>query len=155
MPKWPPSWNPFEVFILVLAIPASYPLLHAKSGSSVLDDRLSPQMIVLWGICLGLGCVLALYGVWCYHSHKRLVQGLWFESGGLALVGLASLIYAFVVFHTAHDVEGVTRAVATQSGFAAACFLRSFQGYRALWQTRKVYLLLQRMSHRPERGDGS
>lgn len=142
-PSWPPAWNPFEVFILALAIPSSYTLIHGSSGSLALDARLSESVVVLWGVCLAFGASLALAGVWCYRSRKHLVTGLWLESGGLLLVGLATSIYAFVVVKEALDIEGVIRAVATQAGFAAACFARALQGYLTLWRTRRLYLVLR------------
>lgn len=148
LPKWPPAWNPFEVFILALGLFSSYTLLHGSSGSQVLDDRLSSDVVILWGGALAIGAAMALTGIWFYRTEIRLVAGLWLESGGLIIVGTMAAIYAFVVLHTAADVDGVVRSAGIQAAFAIACFVRAGQGYRALWRTRRVYLILQRVTRR-------
>jgi hypothetical protein len=148
LPKWPPAWNPFEVFILALALASSYGLIHGQSGSKVLDDRLNAEVVILWGACLAFGSALALVGVWCYRRQERLVAGLWLESGGLVLVGLAASIYGFVILKAAHEFGDVRFSSCVTIAFAAACFMRAGQGYLALWRTRRIYLVLQRMTRR-------
>lgn len=138
-PKWPPAWNPFEVFLLSLALLSSAGLIQGSSGSTALDDRLDPLTVILWGIALALGSALALVGVFCYRKETSLVIGMHLERVGSALVGVAAAIYAFVIVVNAGDVGGVRYAAFIQIGFAAAAFFRAWQGHRALRRTYRIY----------------
>jgi hypothetical protein len=136
--SWPPAWNPFEVFILVLCIVNSVGLARGNSGSQSLDARLSVLAIVLWGVTLGVGALLALAGVYCYRRRRTLVAGLYLERSGLVLAGTAAAVYSAVVLLSAADVNGVRYTVCVQSAFAAAAFYRAIQDHRALARTYRL-----------------
>lgn len=146
--KWPPAWNPFEVFLLVLSLVASIGLLQGNSGSAVLDQHLSPLAVSLWGASLAVGSALALAGVWCYRTPLRLVSGLYLERAGLLLVGAAAGLYSFVVLYSAASVSGVRWSVTVQVAYAAACLFRAWQDHRAIALTKRVYRNLKRSRER-------
>lgn len=136
---WPPAWNPFEVFLLGLSVFSSVGLLRGNSGSQVLDERLNALNVALWGMCLLLGSLLALAGVWCYRRTSTLLPGLYLERAGLVLVGSAAAIYSGVVFFNAADVDGVRWTVCIQMAYALACFTRAWQDHRAITRTFQLH----------------
>lgn len=138
LPKWPPAWNPFEVFLLALSLASSIGFLQGNSGSTVLDARLSDTVVILWGIALAVGSAMALAGVYCYRKEATLMPGLVLERSGLSLVGVAATIYSFLVIHSASDVNGVRWTVSVQAAYAAACFFRAWQDHRAIGRTYRI-----------------
>jgi hypothetical protein len=136
-PEWPPAWNPFEVFLLVLSIVSSAGLVRGHSGSAVLDERLPVWEVGAWGLMLASGSLIALAGIYCYRSRRRLMLGLYLERTGLILVGGAAAIYSYVVFLSAADVDGVRWAVTVQTAYSAACFFRAWQDHRAIRWTHR------------------
>lgn len=141
--KWPPAWNPFEVFLLCLSLVSSFGLIQGNSGSAVLDQYLSDAAVTLWGAALMIGSALALTGVWCYRSARQLVAGLYLERAGLVLVGAAATIYSIVLLHSAGGVAGIRWAVCVQVAYASACFFRAWQDHRAIGRTRRLYRSLR------------
>lgn len=137
MPPWPPAWNPFEVFLLVLSLLSSVSLLQGTTGSAILDQRLNPVDVVGWGLCLAGGSVLALAGVYCYRGRRRLMMGLYLERAGLVLVGGAASLYTYVVLHSAADIGDARYASAVQIAYASACFFRAWQDHQAIRWTYK------------------
>lgn len=142
-PLWPPLWNPFEVFILVLAVLQSPGLVGGHSGSQILDGTLSPVAIVTWGFCLWIGAAMALFGLWCYRRFDTLMIALHLERAGLVLVGVACAIYSAVIIGVVVrsarlDFNDVRWTVAAQSGFAAACFFRAWQDHQAIAQANRL-----------------
>lgn len=137
IPEWPPAWNPFEVFLLALSVVSSIGLVRGHSGSQVLDDRLPVWEVVVWGLMLAGGSIVALVGIYCYRSRERLMLGLYLERTGLLLVGGAAAVYSYVVATTAADVDGVRWAVTVQSAYAAACLFRAWQDHRAIRWTHR------------------
>lgn len=138
LPKWPPAWNPFEVFLLCLSLASSAGFLRGNSGSTLLDARLSDLVVTLWGIALALGSILALAGVYCYRKESTLMPGLVLERAGLSLVGVAATIYSYFVLHSAGDLNGVRWTVSVQVAYAAACFFRAWQDHRAIGRTYRI-----------------
>ena len=151
--KWPPAWNPFEVFLLSLSLVASVGLLEGNSGSTVLDQRLSPLAVTMWGAALAIGSLLALLGIWCYRHPRHLLQGLYLERAGLVLVGTAAAVYSFVVLYSASDISGVRWSVCVQIAYAGACFFRAWQDNRAITLTRRIYRTMQTTSRGQGRDD--
>lgn len=138
-PKWPPMWNPFEVFLLALSLISCIGLLRGSSGSELLDSRLAPITVVMWGAALGIGSALALAGVICYAHERYLMPGLYLERAGLTLVGIAAAVYASVVLHYAADLNGVRFSVSVQIAYSAACFFRAWQDHRAISRAARIY----------------
>lgn len=137
LPKWPPAWNPFEVFLLGLSLTSSIGLLRGNSGSAVLDSQLNERVVTLWGFALAAGSLLALAGVWCYRQERTLVPGLVLERAGLVLVGVAAATYSSVVI--ASVPFGDARwPVSVQIAYAAACFFRAWQDHRAIGRTYRT-----------------
>lgn len=132
IPQWPPAWNPFEVFLLVLSVVSSIGFLGGHSGSQVLDDRLAAWKVIAWGLMLAVGSMIALAGIYCYRSRERLMLGLYLERTGLILIGGAAAIYSYVILVTAPDVDGVRWSVTVQMAYALACLYRAWQDHRAI-----------------------
>jgi hypothetical protein len=147
LPKWPPAWNPFEVFLLVLSLASSIGLLQGSTGSAVLDAHLNDLVVTLWGVALDVGCLLALAGVYCYRRQATLMPGLILERAGLSLVGVAATVYSAVVI-TAVSFNDGSRTVSVQVAFAAACFFRAWQDHRAIGRT---YGIVRRAGRRDGR----
>lgn len=143
LPKWPPAWNPFEVFLLVLSLASSIGLLQGNTGSTVLDAQLNDLVVSLWGIALAAGSILALAGVYCYRREATLMPGLVLERAGLSLVGVAATIYSVVVIYSV-SLSGARWAVSVQIAYAAACFFRAYQDHRAIGRT---YRIIRRGAH--------
>lgn len=137
IPQWPPAWNPFEVFLLALSVVSSVGFLRGQSGSQVLDDRLPAWEVVVWGLMLAVGSIVALLGIYCYRSRERLMLGLYLERTGLLLVGGATAVYSYVVLTTAADVDGVRWAVTVQTAYSVACLFRAWQDHRAIRWTHR------------------
>jgi hypothetical protein len=145
LPKWPPAWNPFEVFLLTLSLASSVGLLQGNTGSTVLDAHLNDLVVTLWGVALAAGSLLALAGVYCYRREATLMPGLVLERAGLTLVGVAAAIYSAVVL-SAVSFSGARWPVSIQVAYAAACFFRAWQDHRAIGRT---YRIIRRTSDRP------
>jgi hypothetical protein len=147
LPKWPPAWNPFEVFLLALSLASSIGLIQGSTGSAVLDAQLNDLVVTLWGVALDVGCLLALAGVYCYRKERTLMPGLILERAGLSLVGVAASVYSGVVI--ASVPFGYARwPVSVQVAFAAACFFRAWQDHRAIGRT---YGIVRRAGRRDGR----
>lgn len=154
LPKWPPAWNPFEVFLLALSLASAAGFLQGNSGSTVLDSRLSDTVVTLWGIALAVGSALALTGVYCYRKEATLMPGLVLERAGLSLVGVAATIYSLIVIHSAADASGIRWTVSIQIAYAAACFFRAWQDHRAIGRTYRIIRRSSRQSLRDGHPDG-
>lgn len=145
-PKWPPMWNPFEVFLLSLALVSCTSLIRGSSGSTILDDRLAPLTVVMWGAALGIGAALALAGVACYARDSLLMPGLYLERAGLTLVGVAAAVYAGIVLYYASDIDGVRYSISVQVAFSGACFFRAWQDHRYIRSSHRIYRRMTRHS---------
>lgn len=143
LPKWPPSWNPFEVFLLGLSLTSSIGLLRGTSGSAVLDAKLDDVVVSLWGFALAAGSLIALAGVYCYRKERTLVPGLVLERSGLALVGVAASIYSIVVI-TSVPFGDARWPVSVQIAYASACFFRAWQDHRAIGRTYRIIRRVRR-----------
>lgn len=126
----PPHWNPFQLFLMLLAFTSSLPLLQGQSGSAILDAQLDTVDVVLWGICLLVGSGLDLIGM--LTPWRRRHFGMVIERAGLILVGGAAGIYTYVILHAAPSVGAVRYAAAIQLAFSLACVYRTYQITRAL-----------------------
>lgn len=139
-------WNPFEVLLLALSVVSCASLIRGSSGSAVLDDRLAPFTVTMWGVALGVGAALALAGVICYTQERLLMPGLYLERAGLTLVGVAAAVYAGVVLHYAADIDAVRYSVYIQVAFSSACFLRAWQAHRYIRSSFRIYRRMTRHS---------
>lgn len=87
--------NPHQAFLIGLSIVASLPLLRGQAQSSLLERELDDRTVVLWGGCLLVGSLLALFGEFW---PGRTWTGLVLERGGLGLIGGAAAVYAVVTW---------------------------------------------------------
>lgn len=119
--------NPHQTFLLVLSLFSAAPLLFGGStGSATLDAHLGTFTVLMWGVCLLFGSLVALIGeFWPGHTWTALVL----ERAGLGLVGAGAAIYSFVVFTTVPDARF---AVSITAAYAASCLWRVGQITRRL-----------------------
>lgn len=119
--------NPYQTFLLVLSVAASLPLLRGHPGSAILERQLSSDAVLLWGLCLLAGSLVALVGeFWPGHTWV----GLIFERAGIGLVAVAALVYATVVWGSV----GGTAAVADVGAWGTAGGLAALLGFLS-WAT--------------------
>lgn len=117
--------NPYQTALLALCVVASWPLLQGETGSATLERELSEPAVILWGLCLLVGSLIALLGeFWPGRTWTALV----IERSGLMLVGLSALIYAVIVW-TSVGGAGADAAfiVSLTFGWGLACLWKSWQ----------------------------
>lgn len=134
--------SPYQTFLLVLCVISSWPLLRGESGSGALEQELSDPAVILWGVCLLTGSVIALVGeFWAGRTWTALV----IERAGLVLVGLAAIIYATVVWlNTETRPADVSFLVSLTSAWGTACLWRCWQITRRLAWMRGLLTSLGR-----------
>lgn len=121
--------NAYQTFLLLLSILSSLPLLQGHANSAALDRELDNTTLLLWGACLLGGSVFALLGeFWRGHTWNGLV----IERFGVGIVGLAALIYSWVVWRHAGDRADVAFVAAITSAYGLACVWRFGQITRRL-----------------------
>lgn len=119
--------NPFQLFMFGLSLAAVGPLLLGYPGSSALDRALPNWVVVAWGMCLLVGTLAALAGMfWPWRWGGRW-YGWAFERGGCILIGAGVASYAVVVASEAHPFSDVRWTVFVQGAYAAACWVRAWQ----------------------------
>lgn len=119
--------HPFEIFMLLLAAVTSIPsLLGAAPEPGSIEEALPGWASFSWQVALVIGSVMALVGIWW----RERATGLILEQLGLALVGVAGVIYAFSVW----SVVGVAAAIpgGIILGFGIACIVRWRQIQRTI-----------------------
>lgn len=127
----PPSWlwgvrwvNPFQVFLLLLSLVSCVSLLNASTGSAILDESLSNLNIILWGVCLGVGSIVALIGM--FTPRSRRMMGMVLERAGLFLVGGAVCVYTYTVL-TNVPFQQAAYVSCIQIAYGLACGYRVYQ----------------------------
>lgn len=128
-----PEVNPFEAFVLGLALLSSLPLLAGDTGSAAIERALPDPVVVAWGTLLLLGSTLSLAGLlWPPRDLAGAVFWLRVEQAGLIPVAVAAAIYGFIVWVAADRLDDVRYVLAGQLGYAAACAWRCVQIERRL-----------------------
>jgi hypothetical protein len=133
--------NPQQVFLLVLSLIASLPLLGGNAGSQSLESNLPDAVVIGWGICLLIGTAMALVGVlWprakVYGRPQRWIS-LVLERSGLLLTAAAIFIYALVITTSAPDFNGVRYVVALNAAYGLFCLWRVVQITLGLYWRRR------------------
>lgn len=144
--------NPHQVFLLLLSIVASWPLLRGQASSAVLEKALSDGTVILWGVALLAGSAVALIGdFWRGHTWDALV----IERFGLGLVGVAAFVYSWIVWRTAGSQQDVSFAAAITAAYGASCTWRVWQITRRLRWIRQLLNEVEAMrAGQSEEGNG-
>lgn len=114
--------HPFEIYLLALALLVTLPTLFGvapRPGS--VASILTGFPGFLWNLSITAGSALALVGIYW----KDRIWGLIGEQLGLALVGVACLVYTVVVL--ASTGWSALFPAAIVAGFGASCIRRYFQ----------------------------
>lgn len=118
--------NPHQFFLLALSIVAAIGLVEGATGSNILDGALDANAVTLWGICLFIGSITALVGMWW----PRTWTGLVVERAGLSVVAFAAGIYAWLVYEAAPDV-------------AYTAFVHVAYSLSCFWRVRQITIRLR------------
>lgn len=144
--------NPHQTFLLLLSVLSSVPLLRGQTNSAILERELDDTTVILWGITLLIGSVIALAGsFWPRHTWDALV----IERFGLALVGAAALIYSAVVWASASEKGPVAFVVSVTAAYGVSCAWRCWQITRRLrWIHKARAEVMQIQADRAARAEG-
>ena len=124
--------NPHQFFLLVLSVVAAVGLVEGATGSLVLDEALDQHAVIIWGLCLLIGSVTALVGMWW----PRTYVGLLIERAGLAVVATAAGLYAWLVYAAA---PSVAYTAFVHIAYSLSCFWRVRQiTVRLRWVREQV-----------------
>lgn len=118
--------NPHQFFLLVLSVVAAIGLVEGATGSLVLDEALNQSAVTLWGVCLLVGSLSALVGMWW----PRTWTGLVIERAGLFVVASAAGIYSWLVYAAAPDV-------------AYTAFVHVAYSLSCFWRVRQITVRLR------------
>lgn len=130
--------HPFELYILYLAFITSLPiLLRIAPAPGSVREALPALVPTVWALTLAGGSAVALVGIYW----RERATGLILEQLGLALVGVASLIYCVSVLYVVGSSAGFT--VAIVGGFGVSCLRRYWQIQRILDDVHRVERSLQ------------
>lgn len=111
--------HPFEIYTLFLAILTGFPtVLGIAPRPGSVNEALTPLIAAGWSWILVLGAFMALVGI---YWHER-ATGLILEQLGLALTGVASIIYAACVLAVVGGGGFIT--VGLVGGFGVSCLRR-------------------------------
>lgn len=106
--------QPFEVYMATLCVIVGVPLILNGAAPETIEETLPPFLVHLWGLELGAGATLTLFGLGA--ENDRL------ERGGLLLLAAASLSYGLILL--AFTWPNGRVAAALIIGFGLACMAR-------------------------------
>lgn len=112
--------NPFQVYLLCLAIAAGIPLLFGVPTAGSLEASLPRFQVVIWGLMLVLGSSTTLVGMY-WPGHPA--SGLLIKRTGLVSVGSAAFVYTSVLVLYFGVRAGLV--IVYTLGFAVACFVQA------------------------------
>lgn len=122
----------FKLFVAVLCMISGIPLtINAVSAPGSLLVVLAPMGIRLWGISIGLGGFLVVFGILLRHvkARRRYIEGLMIEAAGLIPLGLAALVVAVLAIYV----------IGTQALFGASVYLMfTFACAARFWATQQI-----------------
>jgi len=125
--------HPFEIFVLYLAFLTALPtMLGIAPAPGSVREALPTWVTIGWAAALCLGSGVALFGVYW----KERATGLICEQLGLAMVGVASLVYCFCVLYVIGPDSMI--AVAIVGGFGISCLRRYWQIQHILDQVHEA-----------------
>ena len=120
--------DPRAVFILALSVFSGLLSLAAEESPGTLESTVPEWGIVLWGVGLGFGSLLALLGL-----TRDTVNGIVIEQVGSVMVGVAAMFYSAIALWVVGGSAG--QPVMIILGWGIACLIRWIQ----------LQLLLNRM----------
>lgn len=117
--------HPFQTYLLALCVASSFPLVFGPTTPNTIHQALPGWLVTTWGLFLLIGSVVALAGSYWTGDYAN---GLTLERTGLALTGVAGLIYGFVIVAVLGWSGLLSGAITI--GFGAACVARALDiGY--------------------------
>ena len=129
--------SPFETYLLLIGLLAGARVLFGGEVSGTLKDTLSPDLTLLWGLFVFVGCLVALIGMSAPQRRPFwMVLGLHVERFGLTLLAGACGVFGYLMWREAGDAGAF---VAGQNiAFALACGTRVVQiARRFSWYYRE------------------
>lgn len=134
-----------EIFLMSLCLVVSLPiLLGATPAPGSLYSLMNPVLVFGWSLTLAVGSIVVLSSL----LFKDRITGMIVEQFGSACLGVASAIYAVVIFITSYDSGGAF-AASLVLGFALARGLR-FRSYQKILKKVQTVKALKRL----EEGNG-
>lgn len=122
--------NPFESFLLFIAVLQGWLVLSGVAQPTALQQVLGTNLRILWASLLLFGGAVALAGL---HWPADLMTGFEVKRVGLLACGTATLTYGLALLML--GPQGYVAAV-IQVAFAAACFVRIAQVTRRIRRVR-------------------
>lgn len=122
--------NPFETFLLAIAVLQGWLVLSGLAQPSTIQNALGNNMRIMWASMLLFGGATALAGL---HWPADLHTGFEVKRVGLFASGSATFIYGMALVFL--GPPGYVAAL-IQLGFAAACFYRIYQITRRIRRVR-------------------
>lgn len=115
--------HPFEIYVLVLCLLVSLPILLGRPATPGSVAALLPEPYAFfWSVVLAVGSAASLVGIY----FKDRAKGLIIEQLGLAFVGVACVIYSGAILLSIGPLDGSV-AAAIVGGFGFSCVRRYFQ----------------------------
>lgn len=125
--------NEFELWVLFFGLVVGAPLLVGAPTPGSTTEALGPVLVRIWAWLLVGGCLLGFAGAywtwwawlgrWLPRWKPSPLSGLMIEAVGLVAVGFGILVFTVGVV----DVGGAAIVIALLSGWAIACFRRTYK----------------------------
>jgi hypothetical protein len=112
--------DPRALFILVLSVFSGVTTILLEQGPETLESLMPRWAVIVWGVTLGLGSLLALIGLELDSDWGVIV-----EQVGCVCVGVACVFYSIVAGFILG--VGATPVIAIVLGWGLACFVRWLQ----------------------------
>lgn len=122
--------NPFETFMLAIAVLQGWLVLSGLAQPSTIQAALGNNLRIVWASMLLFGGATALAGL---HWPADLHTGFEIKRVGLFASGMSTLVYGLALAFV--GPAGYVAAI-IQIGFAAACFYRIYQITRRIRRVR-------------------
>ena len=135
-PVAPAPAAPRAVFILALSVFSGLRSLAAEEAPGSLESTIPEWGIILWGIGLSMGSVLALGGL-----AKDTINGIIVEQVGSVMVGASTLFYSAIALWVIGGSAG--QPILIILGWGVACMIRWFQLQLLLNRMQREKVLLQ------------
>jgi hypothetical protein len=119
--------HPFEIFSLILGLLTGLPrVLGVAPAPNSITAALPPFIVTTWSAVLVAGCAIAIFGIWW---HERAL-GLILEQLGLAMVGVACVVYSGVALASVGISASIPAGIIF--AFGASCLVRWRQIQRTI-----------------------
>lgn len=112
--------DPRAVFILALSVFSGFTTILVEAGPQTLESLMPRWGVVVWGVCLGLGSLLALVGL-----ARDTDWGIVTEQVGCVMVGVATIFYSILGLYVLGPQA--SSVISIVLGWGLACILRWYQ----------------------------